>query len=467
MENNLRFIPKMDELIVDAQIEELKKDLSHKIVVNILRQVLEQLRLQMKNGQITITDKKEAYNAAKNMALQAMNQRKLRRLRPVINATGTIIHTNLGRVPLSNIAIDAVVAVASGYSNLEYATDTGTRSNRTIYIEELLKELLQVEAALVVNNNAAAVFLTLNTLCKNREVIVSRGEIVEIGGSFRVSEIIHESGCYIKEVGTTNKTHLIDYQKAITEQTSALLKVHRSNFKIIGFTKEVLPKELVSLKNENEQLITIEDMGSGVLVDITKYNNLPKERTVEDAIKDNVDIITFSGDKVLGGPQAGIIVGKKEYINLIKKNQLLRCMRLDKMSLAALEATLWQYTKEDYNNIPVLNKMGQTLEIVHKKAVDLAKMLNTLQGVQAIVIKHYAVPGGGALPEEVMDSYAVSINIEKKSSAYVNEFLRNMPVPIISITENNSTILNLHTLNQEDFLYIKDTFAQININGAC
>ena len=394
MENPLRFIPKMDDLLDNPEIARFLDGLYREAVLRVLREEIDKLRNGIKNGGV-YGDKAELFEIVKKNAVSRLEAKQSDRLKRVINATGVIIHTNLGRAPLTKGALEKVNETAGGYSNLEYDVLSGERRSRMSYVEEMIKDLSGAEAALVVNNNAAAVYLALNSLCKNKEVIVSRGEMVEIGDSFRISEIIAESGCITKEVGTTNKTKLRDYEKCIGENTAAFLKVHRSNFKIVGFTEEVSPRELAELRDDG--LIVIEDMGSGILIDLSRYG-LTGERTVTDAINDGADIITFSGDKMLGGPQAGIIAGRKKHIDLMKKNQMYRCFRIDKMCLAALEATLSQYLRGDFSDIPVIKMLLEPPENIRRKAEELKAKLCLIPGIGCRVGIHSAMPGGGAVP---------------------------------------------------------------------
>jgi L-seryl-tRNA(Ser) seleniumtransferase len=308
--------------------------------------------------------------------------------RRVINATGVVIHTNLGRSILPDSARKAIEEAATRYSNLEFDLATGTRGSRYSLVEQLLCDLTGAEAALVVNNNAAAVLLVLDTLAKDKEVIVSRGQLVEIGGSFRVPEVMEKSGARLVEVGATNRTHVKDYEEAISEETSMLLKVHASNFKMIGFTKEVSAEELVKLAGRHN-LLVMEDLGSGCLIDLSRYG-LKREPTVQETVKVGVDVITFSGDKLLGGPQAGLIVGKRVIIDRIKKNQLNRALRIDKFTLASLETVLRLYYDPETaaTNIPTLAMMTASPEIMGRRASRLARRIkNNLADKCSITVK--------------------------------------------------------------------------------
>jgi len=384
-------------------------------------------------------------------------------LRRVINATGVIVHTNLGRAPLPSEAIERLIEIARYYSNLEYNLLEGKRGSRYSHVEELLKELTGAEAALVVNNNASAVLITLNTLANGREVIVSRGELVEIGGSFRIPEVMKWAGCILKEVGTTNKTYLFDYENAITENTALLLKVHKSNYAIVGFTKEVSTEELVAL-GKKRGIPVMEDLGSGCLVDFSKYG-LMKEPTVQEVLKAGVDVVTFSGDKLLGGPQAGIILGKKEIIEKIRKNPLNRAIRIDKLTLAALEATLKLYRDENLaiEKIPVLKMILTKQETLKRKANKLLKAIKELNLPRAKVylIPTVAKTGGGALPLLNIPSYGVALEIDGFSPQELQKKLRNNEPPIIAITEEKAIVFEVRTLFDEDIPIIKEALQRL------
>lgn len=327
----------------------------------------------------------------------------------VINATGVVIHTNLGRSILPKEAIDHVIEVSSHYSNLEYDLKEGKRGKRYIHIIDAVKRLINVESALVVNNNAGAVFLCLNTLAKDKEVIVSRGELVEIGGSFRIPDVMLNSGAILREVGTTNKTHLSDYENAINENTALLLKVHQSNFRIIGFTKEISIEELVSVGKKKGIPIMV-DLGSGCFIDLKKYG-LTYEPTVQEVLSQGADIVTFSGDKLLGSAQAGFIVGKSYLIEKIAKNPLMRALRVDKMTLAALEATLRLYLDEQeaIKKIPTLKMILENPEDIRKRALKISRLLKK-EGIFTEVKEDISMPGGGSLPEIGIKTYVVTLN---------------------------------------------------------
>lgn len=381
-------------------------------------------------------------------------------LKRVINATGVVIHTNLGRAPLSDRVLVEIVKIGKYYSNLEYDLVEGKRGSRYVHVEEILKEITSAEGALVVNNNAAAVLISLNTLAFEKEVIVSRGELIEIGGSFRIPEVMKWAGCILKEVGTTNKTHLYDYEKVISDKTALLLKVHKSNYEIVGFTKEVPVEELVALARKYN-LLVMEDLGSGCFIDFSKYG-LKKEPTVQEVLKAGVDLVTFSGDKLLGGPQAGIILGKKELVEKIRKNPLNRALRIDKLTLAGLEATLRLYRDESLaiEYIPVLSFILASKEKLKKKAQKLYKLLKglNLEGMEFKVIETIGKTGGGALPTLELPSYGVIIHSFKVSSIQLQKFLRNYKIPIIARIEEDNLLLDVRCLFDEDLEEIKKAF---------
>lgn len=375
--------------------------------------------------------------------------------RKVLNATGVVIHTNLGRSLLAPEAVDAVREAALSYSNLEFDLESGTRGSRYSHVEPLLCRLTGAEAALVVNNNAAAVLLVLDTLCKGHEVIVSRGELVEIGGSFRIPEVMEKSGCVLKEVGATNRTHPHDYEKAIGDNTAALMKVHASNFRIIGFTNEV-PREELSALAASRGLPLIEDLGSGTLFDFAAagLQRLAMEPTAARIIASGVDVVTFSGDKVLGGPQAGIIAGKAEYVNRIKKNPLNRALRIDKMTLAALEATLRLYLDPERakKRIPTLRMICAGPDDLKPRAHKLARLLKAkLQGVTVHVASGASRTGGGAFPEYDLPTWLVCLRREGTSPDSLREALLRVTPPLVARVEHDALCLDPRTLDDNEF----------------
>jgi L-seryl-tRNA(Ser) seleniumtransferase len=383
-------------------------------------------------------------------------------LRRVLNCSGVVIHTNLGRSILAKSTTDMLVQTGGYYSNLEFNLETGKRGSRYSLVEEIICDLTGAEAALVVNNNAAAVLICLDTLAQGKEVIVSRGQLVEIGGSFRIPDVMAKSGASLVEVGATNRTHLHDYEDAITDDTQMLLRVHTSNFRIIGFTSEVSAEEMVELAT-SKKLITMEDLGSGSLVDFSKYG-FPKEPTVQEIVKAGVDVVTFSGDKLLGGPQAGIIVGKKETIEKIKKNPLNRALRIDKFTLAALESVLREYYDVELalKNVPTLNMLTTGDGVVKKRAQRLIRRIKTKISENCTVKLTPTVSrvGGGALPEHNIKSWAVELAPQKIKISELERRFRQLDNPIIGRVENERLLLDLRTVQDIEISLLGDLIAQ-------
>jgi L-seryl-tRNA(Ser) seleniumtransferase len=367
-------------------------------------------------------------------------------LRPLINATGIVIHTNLGRSALSESALENIARVASGYSTLEYDLAEGKRGRRYVHIRRLLREVTGAEDGIAVNNNAGAVLVTLNTLARGREVIVSRGELIEIGGSFRVPDVMAQSGAILREVGTTNKTHLSDYEGAINEQTALLMKVHWSNYRITGFTSDVSIEELVALGRKHD-LPVMYDLGSGCLIDLKPYG-IHDEPSVQEVVKSGVDVATFSGDKLLGGPQAGIIAGRGAYVEMLQKNPLLRALRIDKLTLAAFEATLMQYIEPERakRDVPTLRMLLEEPASVRKRARKIAARLKDLKNVEISVVEDSAFSGGGALPEHEIATYAVAIRAKKISANRLEERLRAGDPPVVARIKEDALLLDARTV---------------------
>ncbi len=381
----------------------------------------------------------------------------------VINATGVVLHTNLGRSLLCKEALKNISNVSSGYSNLEYNIDKGTRGIRYSAIEDLLCELTGAEAAIVVNNNAGAVLLSLNSLADNREVIVSRGELVEIGGSFRIPDVMTKSNGILKEVGTTNRTHAHDYTNAITDNTGLFLKVHTSNYQIEGFVKSVSVADLVTIGKQHG-IPVMEDLGSGTLIDFSKYG-LGSEPTVMDAVKSGADVVSFSGDKLLGGPQAGIILGKNKIIDIIKSNPLTRALRIDKLTLAALESTLRLYRddKDVIKKIPTLRMLTDSYANIKRRAQSMVKKLGpSLQKHVKIALKDLVSrPGGGAFPALTLPSCCIIIKSTKISADQLEKKLRGCATPIIGRIEDDSFVIDPRTIQKGEEKIIYDTLIEI------
>ena len=437
--SELSNLPKIDEFLSDSRLIAASEGVTPKRVTEIVRRCVDQMRAEIFRGE-TAGMRDELFERIMNDILSALGEYTSERLTSVINATGVIVHTNLGRAVLSKKCVAHAMEIASEYNNLEFSLKTGARRNRLTHIERLLCDLTGAEAALVVNNNAAAVLLAATTLCAGKEIILSRGEIVEIGDSFRIADIIALSGCKIKEIGTTNRTHRSDYGCAITPETAAIAKIHTSNYKIIGFTAEATAGELQRLADEHG-IFVIEDMGSGLMADLRPYG-LPYERTVADAIADGVGVVTISGDKMLGGPQAGIIIGKEKYLAPMKKNQLLRCLRIDKLSLAALEAALVEYTKKT-PDIPVLEFIKQRPDELKTRAERLEAALSNIDGFVFETTPHTAQVGGGALPEQSLPSWGVLAKSLRFSSNRLEELLRGATPPIVATLQPGGVMLDV------------------------
>ncbi|MBC2579270.1 L-seryl-tRNA(Sec) selenium transferase [Clostridium sp. DJ247] len=455
----LRKLPKIDELLSEQIVKDEMKITARNIIIDSLRTAVEKYRESILNDEIHEFEKKHILSDY----IYILEEKKESNLKRVINATGVVIHTNLGRSLLAEKALENVKNVAESYSNLEYNLKKGERGSRYSHVEQIIKTVTGAEAAMVVNNNAAAVMLVLNTLCKNKEAIVSRGQLVEIGGSFRVPDVMAFSGAKLVEVGTTNRTHLYDYENSINENTGVLLKIHTSNFKIIGFTEEVLSEDLVKLGKKYD-IPLIEDIGSGTFVDFSKYG-FAYEPTVQESIKKGTDVVTFSGDKMLGGPQAGIIVGKKKYIDEMKKNQLTRALRIDKMTLAALEGTLKYYLSEEeaVKNIPTLYMILSHKEEHKKRAQRLKRTLqNKVKGFNFEIQEDYSMVGGGSMPVEKIPTYVIKVQCEKLSPQDLEKKLRKNTIPIIIRIADNAINIDLRTILDKDFDIIVDAFIKLD-----
>lgn len=379
-------------------------------------------------------------------------------LRRVVNATGVVLHTNCGRAVLAEEVADFLAEQAGAYSNLELDLETGNRGSRYDHIEEILIKLTGAESALIVNNNAAAVLLIMNTFAKDKKVIVSRGELVEVGGSFRIPEVLKAGGAKLTEVGATNKTWLQDYRLAITEDTAFLLKVHTSNYRIKGFHHEVSIEELVEIGKEFG-IPVVEDLGSGSFLDGEDLG-LPKEPTIQDIIAAGVHLLTFSGDKLLGGPQAGIIAGKAKMIEELKRNQLTRALRVDKFTLAALEGTLRLYEKGEINKIPVWNMLRMSPPEILNKAEMLQKSIKSLSSLETEVISEVSRVGGGAFPTAEIPTYVCAIKPWNRSVTDLEEYLRKGKVPILTRISKERILIDPRTLLANDFVLITERLSQ-------
>lgn len=450
-------IPAINKILLLDEIKELMNTYTEVAIKSAIKQYIEEIKQAIFNEELSEVPSLSKMVGEVARIVEKEDKNSLRR---VINATGTILHTNLGRSLLSEKIKENIESVAFNYSNLEFDIDNKKRGSRYVHLIDIIKKLTGAEDVLVVNNNAAAVLLTLNTLVKDQEIIVSRGELVEIGGAFRIPEIIKLSGGVPVEVGTTNKTHLKDYENAITEETGALLKVHTSNYKILGFTESVSNEEISYLARENE-LVSINDLGSGQFVDFSKFG-LPYEPTVKEILDSGIDIVTFSGDKLLGGPQAGIIVGKKKYIEKMKKNQLTRALRVDKMTLASLEATLKLYLdeKEALEHIPTLHMISLSKERLFGKADVLKTKLSGL-GFDIRIEEDKAEVGGGSYPASYLESVAVKLTHRKLHATEIERRLLEVEIPIITRIKDNSIILDMRTLRTREFDIVKAALEEV------
>ncbi|WP_326909420.1 L-seryl-tRNA(Sec) selenium transferase [Sedimentibacter sp. MB31-C6] len=464
--NYYRSIPKVDILMENEEIRKLSEMYTRDFVLQSVRKATEDLREYIRISESEDEIRKKIDNILEYIK-NDLDEYISFNMKKVINGTGTILHTNLGRAVISEDIAEKINKIVTGYSNLEYDLQEGVRGSRYSHFEKIITKITGAEAAMAVNNNAAAVLLILNTFAKDKEVIVSRGELVEIGGSFRVPDVMEHSGVKLFEVGTTNKTHLYDYERAINVDTAALLKVHTSNYQIVGFTESVSLEELIKL-GRKYNLPVIEDIGSGVLIDLSKYG-LSYEPTVQNSINAGVDIVCFSGDKLLGGPQAGIIVGKKQLIDKLKRNQLTRALRIDKFTAIALECVFREYIDERkaVKNIPVLKMILKSFEEIHQQVKDLYNILNPILGsyCELNIQKCESQIGGGSLPLERLISECLTIKPKSMTTAALEEKLRLQEVPIVGRIVNDYFMLDLRTVTLEDMEIICDTFKKMIVMG--
>jgi L-seryl-tRNA(Ser) seleniumtransferase len=438
----LKKLPSVDEVLKSPEVEHWLERYPRRYVLQAVRETIEgrrKLILKGKKTDVSIPGMKADIEGAVRR-LSSLS------LRPLINATGIVIHTNLGRSPLSEHALENIERAAAGYSTLEYDLAEGKRGKRYAHIKRLLREVTGAEDGIAVNNNAGAVLVALSTLARGREVVVSRGELIEIGGSFRIPDVMAQSGAVLKEVGATNKTHPGDYEKAINEHTALLLKVHWSNYRITGFTSDVSIEELVSIGRKHN-LPAMYDLGSGCLIDL-KPLGIHTEPTVQETVKAGVDILTFSGDKLLGGPQAGIIVGKSRYIKMLQENPLLRAVRIDKLTLAALEATLMRYIDPERakREIPTLRMLLEKPESVRRRAGKIAAKLKDMKSIEIKIVEDSAFSGGGALPEHELKTYAVAVRSKRLSASRLEERLRLGDPPVIARIKEDTLLLDARTV---------------------
>jgi len=471
-------LPSTDELLRQPDMQALIEREGHAAVADSIRVVLGRLRQEISSGQIAGGRRDEKSLELALGGLPAAVERQLRQslsysLLPLVNATGVILHTNLGRAPLAATALDHVRATASAYSNLEFDLVTGERGKRDVHVDRLFQKLLDddhvgtaalgcppergsgtistVVSTIVVNNNAAAVLLALNSLAEGGEVIVSRGELVEIGGSFRIPDVMSKSSATLREVGTTNRTRIADYERAINDRTRLLLRVHRSNFEITGFTEQPALDELVALARRRN-LPLMEDLGSGALIDLRSVG-ITGEPGVLDSLRAGVDIVTYSGDKLLGGPQAGLISGRADLVARMRSNSLFRALRVDKLTYAALEATLLAYVKRDHDAVPVLRMMRLSKDEIARRAEKIVSQVQSTQEKSARVklelVDGESVIGGGAAPSAVLPTRLIAVTHVDLSADELSDRLRASTPPIIARVEDGRVLLDLRTVFPE------------------
>jgi len=459
----LRSLPSIERLLERPLASQLSADLSRERVRDLLREITDELREQLSGETRPSVSSPQAVTELVERTLErrAAEYAQLS-LRRVINATGVVIHTNLGRAPLARQAVDAVSEAAAHYSNLEYDLALGERGQRETHCQELLARLTGAEAAAVANNNAAAVLLALNTLAEGGEVIVSRGELIEIGGSFRIPDVMAKSGATLREVGTTNRTRISDYERAINDRTKLILRVHPSNYRIIGFTERPTVRQIADL-GRRAGVPSFEDLGSGCLIDLSPYG-VKDEPVVGDSLKAGISVVSFSGDKMLGGPQAGIIAGSKDIVDRVRKNPLMRALRVDKMTYAALEATLRLYERgAALTQAPVIRAIATTREEIGERAARFCESVARLtdKRLNASIEDGSSVIGGGSAPEVTLPTALVALDGGAMSAASVEEKLRRHRIPIITRTERNRVMIDLRTVAEDDEAIILDAIAAL------
>jgi L-seryl-tRNA(Ser) seleniumtransferase len=450
-----RKLPSVNEVLGTSALSSLAASYGHDSTVDAVRGVLARLRQEITSGLLNENALELALSRLASAVENQLRHALSYSLRPVINATGVILHTNLARAPLSEAAIEHIRETAASYCNLEFELSTGERGKRDVHVDRLFQRLLSEEmgsrnavsvSTIVVNNNAAAVLLALNTLADGGEVIVSRGELVEIGGSFRIPDVMAKSGAILREVGTTNRTRTADYELAITERTRLLLRVHRSNFEITGFTEQASTAELVALARKYD-IPLMEDLGGGALIDLRSIG-IGGEPGVLDSLRGGVDVVTYSGDKLLGGPQAGLISGNSELIARMRSNSLFRALRVDKLIFAALEATLLEYVRRDHDAIPALRMMRLTKEAIGKRVDDLAARIATPK-LEIEIVDGESILGGGAAPSSVLPTRVLALTCEGFSADELAARLRASEPPIIARVDEGRVLLDLRTVFPE------------------
>ncbi len=456
MESDLRKIPSVDRLLHNPEIERRFAGYPHPMLVDALRWALQHVREHIHAGSEFSLDELLKLVAARVSELQS------RSLIRVINATGVVLHTNLGRAPLATQAMESIAEVGVGYNNLEISLETGLRGKRVVHVRDLLCDLTGAEEALVVNNNAAAVLLALDTLARGKEVIVSRGELIEIGGSFRLPDVLRRSGARLVEVGTTNRTYLRDYEAAVTDETALFLKSHTSNYRITGFSFRPDVKDLVEL-GQKCSVPVMEDLGSGLMIDLSPWG-LPEEPVIRQVVESGVDLVSFSGDKLLGGPQAGIVVGRTELVSKMAANPLARALRVDKLTLAALEPILrvYRWSEHPEQEIPHLRMMVEPIQSVRRRANRLARRLRRLSGLpyEVSVVSEMAEVGGGSLPGAQIPTVALALRSDTMSMDQLAAWLRNCSPPILGRIVEDRVILDMRTVRNEEVGLIVESIHQ-------
>jgi len=460
----LKQLPKIDEIILILEKQNIYDLAPRDVVKETCRRIVQDLRDKIVNAKKKLPAEfsPDAKTVAKEVekSIKGLYRYSLRR---VVNATGVILHTNLGRAPLCPEALERIMEVGKAYSNLEFDLAKGERGQRYDHVSSLLCVLTGAEDALIVNNNAAAVLLVLNTLAQKKEAVVSRGELIEIGGEFRIPEIMKKSATKLREVGTTNRTRLSDYEKAVNDKTGLIMKVHTSNYRIVGFTEEASIESLVELA-KNRGIPVMDDLGSGCLIDLDLYG-LQHEPTVRERLTKGVDVVTFSGDKLLGGPQAGIIVGKKDVLAKIKKNPLNRALRIDKFTLAALEATLMLYlnTAATPKKLRALKALTEPVVDVKKRAENLIAKLQKekIESLKFSLREDFAAAGGGSLPTQQIPTVLVAVQNKNMPATKMEEKLRKLDVPIIARVDKDEILFDLRTVAEDEFGFIVEGLRQI------
>jgi L-seryl-tRNA(Ser) seleniumtransferase len=489
-----RQLPAVDELVRDPALGELVSEHGQTAVTDACRIVLSHLREKISAGDLDAGKLPLALSGVPEAVRNQLRRSLAYSLRPVINATGVILHTNLGRAPLAEKALDHIRETAGTYSNLEFDLETGERGKRDVHVDRLFRKLLSDEdgelrsagrarapvptqagslpegdpgqagptraeiSTIVVNNNAAAVLLALNTLAEDGEVIVSRGELVEIGGSFRIPDVMAKSGAVLREVGTTNRTRISDYERAINERTKLLLRVHRSNFEITGFTEQPAVEELVALAGKHK-LPLLEDLGSGALFDLRSVG-INDEPGVRDSLRSGIHVVTYSGDKLLGGPQAGLISGREDLVQKMRRNSLFRALRVDKLTNAALEATLLAYIRRDYDSVPALRMMALAKAEITQRAEVLASQLGSSK-LTAELIDGESLVGGGSAPSAVLPTTLIAITHKSLSAEELAAGLRSSELPIIARVEQGGVLLDLRTVFPDQDVQIVDALSKL------